>query len=804
MNTMKLFRGVAFFISILCTCRLSVSAQQIDSMMDVYRDYFPQEKVHVHFDKSYYNPGETIWFKAYLMSGTTLSGISKNFYAELVNEKGMVVQKIAAPVISASAAASFQVPSDYAGQVLHFRGYTTWMLNFDTTFIFQKQLPVLGNNVKTVQPTSNSTSLQFFPEGGDLVNDVESVLAFKANDRYGLPVKVTGFIRSAAGKKIIDFASQHDGMGIVRFTPLKGETYTAVWKDSTQKEMTAALPAHKTSGVVLSTRQSSNAVVFTVRRTADVPDDLKQLNVIAHMNQQTLYKAKVNMSAKTEVSASIPVADLPAGIVQVTVFNSKWQPVAERILFVNNNNYIFDAYFRTLSKNVTRRGKNVIEIEVPDTLLSNLSIAITDAPSTVSSPNEDNIYSRLLVTGDVKGYVHNPGYYFSSFADSVSRHLDLVMLTHGWRRFKWEDVAQRKIPQIKYAPENYLSLKGSVIGIDPAKLGNGAELNLFLELKDSSRQFFSAPLKAGKFELSNMLFYDTAKIYYQLNNKKLSAADLVLKVENGLWKGYNTVQVPEFSLAAIRPPDAILNKNKDIYNKTVTVEGERRLKAKTLQEVIVRGQKRTNVEKMDEKYAGGLFRGGDGMSFDLTTDLAAQGAISIFHYLQGRVAGLMITMGPGGPTLSWRGGSPELFLNEMRTDPQGLSSIPVSDIAYVKVLRPPFMGATGGGANGAIAVYTRKGDERQVDNFKGLNRITVPGYSPAKEFYSPDYSVADPMHELDDLRTTIYWAPFIFLDKEKKKVSITFYNNDISKELKVVIEGVNEIGQLTRVEEMIR
>jgi hypothetical protein len=162
-------------------------------------------------------------------------------------------------------------------------------------------------------------------------------------------------------------------------------------------------------------------------------------------------------------------------------------------------------------------------------------------------------------------------------------------------------------------------------------------------------------------------------------------------------------------------------------------------------------------------------------------------------------------MNGANPSLTWRGGTPSLFLNEMQTDAQQLSNIPMSDIAYVKVLRPPFMGAPGGGGSGAIAVYTRRGDERQPDNsFKGLNRITIPGYSASKEFYIPDYSQRDPMHELDDLRTTVYWAPFIFLDKEKRKVTINFYNNDISKQLRVIIEGVNEFGQLTRVEEMIQ
>ena len=798
------FSAIVILTTLLSFSRTAVSAQVIDSMMDVYRDYFPQEKVHVHFDKSYYNPGETIWFKAYLISGTTLSGISKNFYAEILNDKGVVLQRITAPVINSSAASSFAIPAAYTGQGLHFRGYTTWMLNFDTTFIFHKQIAVIGNNVKPLAAAANTSNISFFPEGGDLVSDVETLLAYKANDSYGIPVKVSGYIRSAGGKKAAEFTSQHDGMGIIRFKPEKGDTYVAVWKDSTGKENTTALPAAKNSGVVLNAKGSSNAVTYTLKRSADAPVELRQLNVMAHMHQQIVYKAKVNLTAKAEVTASIPVSELPAGIIQVSIFDNQWKPVAERIVFVNNNNYIFDAYFRTLSKNVGRRGKNVIELEIPDTLLSNLSIAITDASSHNPSAYEENIYSRLLITGDLKGYVHNPGYYFSSFADSVSRHLDLVMLTHGWRRFKWDDLAQRKTPQIKFAPEEYLSIKGSVIGVDPGKLGSAAELNIFMELKDSSRQFFSAPITAGKFVLPNVIFYDTAKLYYQLNNKKLSAADLVLKVENGLWKGYSTVQVPEFSYASLKLPDPLIAKNREIYNKTVDLEGERRLKAKTLQEVFVTSERRSNIDKMDEKYAGGLFRGSDGVAFDLTTDIAAQGAQSIFQYLQGRVAGLIINMGGGTPTLTWRGGSPALFLNEMQTDAQQLANTPVSDIAYVKVLRPPFVGAAGGGANGAIAVYTRKGDERQVENFKGLNRVTISGYTADREFYSPNYAQPEPMHELADLRTTIYWAPFVFLDREKKKMAITFYNNDISKQLRVIIEGINEAGQLTRVEEFIQ
>jgi hypothetical protein len=249
----------------------------------------------------------------------------------------------------------------------------------------------------------------------------------------------------------------------------------------------------------------------------------------------------------------------------------------------------------------------------------------------------------------------------------------------------------------------------------------------------------------------------------------------------------------------------VIATNRKIFDQNVKLEADRTKKAKLLEEVVVKARSRSAVQKTDDLYTSGLFKGGDGYSFDLSTDLSAASAMSLFNYLQGRVPGLQINNAmSSNPTLSWRGGTPDLFLNEMRSDAQGLSSISMADIAYIKVFRPPFMGATGGGSGGAIAVYTKKGGQTNNTNFVGLSRVTINGYTPYKEFYSPNYAQENPMDILDDIRTTLYWQPYIFLDKDKKKTSLTFYNNDISKKLKVVIEGVNALGKLTRVESIIQ
>lgn len=802
------FRSMLFLVLLTGLC-MQAAAQQIDSMVNIYRDNFPHEKIYVQFDKSYYTAGDKIWFKAYVMNGPFQSEISRTVFAELVNDNGAVVQQATIPVMNASAASNFEIPISYPGRSLHFRAYTKWMLNFDTGFLYEKNLPLItAASTAAVKPTANATTFQFFPEGGDLVNTLESVLAFKANDNYGMPVKVRGYIKNGTGKKITDFVTGHNGMGSMRFIPAKGETYSAVWKDSTGKENTTPLPQSKASGIVLSAIGSTGSVVYTVKRSEEGGDPFKQLIVEAHMDQQLVYRAKMKLDDNPSNSGRIPVDQLPSGVLQVTVFTASWQPLAERIIFVNNNDYVFDAQFRPLLKNLAKRGKNVIEIEVSDTSLSNLSVAVTDLTANAPLEGEDNIYSHLLLAADLKGYIHNPGYYFNSFADSVVKQLDVVMLTHGWRRFKWDELAQGKLPVIKYPVEDYITLNGTAVGVDPGKLGKDNQMNLIFQYKDSTKQFMFADVgKGGNFSLPGLVFYDTAKVYYQLNGKNRQNGSLSLSMNNDLLKGYPFLAGASTSTNfGLLPPADVIAKNKALLEQTIRQETERSKKAKVLEEVVVRARSKSAEQKLDERYTSGLFRGGDGYSFDLTSDVASNSYISLFNYLQGKVPGLQISnSGPTGATLSWRGGSPDLYLDEVRTDASAVSSISMADIAYVKVMRPPFFGSAGGGGNGAIAVYTKKGGDATGNNdFRGMSQVTITGYTPVREFYAPNYAQDNPLNDLTDLRTTIYWAPYIFLGKEKKKISLNFYNNDISKAYRVVIEGVNDAGKLTRIEEVVK
>ncbi|AEW01721.1 hypothetical protein A4D02_06870 [Niastella koreensis] len=830
MNCTRFYRSLIALALIFSGIRAGY-AQQIDSMINLYGERYPQEKIYVHFDKPAYNTGETIWFKSYLFAGIVPSPISKNFYAELLDQSGKVLQQKILPVYEGSSAGSFDLPANLPPTIV-FRAYTTWMLNFDTTFLFSKTIRILNKTVAvapaataattggakqtgtakqpaaTAAANSNPSSmvtLRFFPEGGDLVTGLESVVAVKVTDEFGLPVSAEGVVKDNSGATVANFGTVHDGMGRFTLEPQAGKTYTAEWTDEKKQTHKTSLPPAKQTGVTLQCAPTGSREAFIIRRSLDATDELKTLYLLGYFNSQVVYKARLNLTQNFMVSGSIPLEGIPTGMLQMTLFDANWKPVAERINFVNKEDYFFTTKVVPVAKSTDRRAKNTLVIDVPDTLKSNLSISVTDAGLTKSDPDADNIVSHLLLSGDLHGYIHNPYYYLTGNDDTVRSHLDLVMLTNGWRRFKWDDLAAGKLPVIKFPRENYLSLSATLTGVQPNQVPKNTQINVFLQAKDSSRQLFFLSIDStGKFQQDGLVFFDTVSVFYQFNNNKFLANKSVVNFSNGTHKSPAGVK-PDSAWRVPMPIDtSLLNRGKYFALEAERLKPELEKKVKTLEAVTVKARTKSKQQIMDEKYASGLFTGGDATTFDLTDDVSALGAMNIFTYLQGRVAGLQISTG-GQTTLQWRGATPSLFLNEMPVDVTAIENIPVTDIAYVKAFRPPFFGAMGGGAGGAIAIYTKKGGDvsSNTSNIGGLDKSKLTGYAVPKEFYSPDYSKEVTNADLPDIRPTLFWQPYLLFDKNNHKVTITFYNNDVSKRIRIILEGMNEEGQLTRVEKII-
>ncbi|ATL48124.1 hypothetical protein COR50_13665 [Chitinophaga caeni] len=789
-----------------------------DEVIIAFQNYIarnPQEKVFIHFDKDYYAPGETIWFKGYLTIQDIPDIRAKVLYVELRDPDGNVTQKQKLLVNGGVAPGSMQVPLNMKAGLYQVRAYTSWMLNGDDAFNFYRNIEIVSDDTPPAKDTGNKPgsnaaasgkhtaanlqySVQFFPEGGDMITGVKSNVAFKAVDENGYPVDVTGKVKDSNGKVVAQIITEHDGMGVFSLTPEAGITYTAeVQTASSSKQF--SLPAAKDNGIAMQVFSRADRVFYLTNLSPNA-DLTENYMIVAKFKNTIIYRAMLNAN-EGRISGFIPTKELPSGILQLTIFNKLKQPLAERLVFLQKN----DGMLMFLDVNEIKRGPremNEITLQVPDSSIGSWSVSVTDADAVKMNLQGDNIISNLLLTSEIKGYVHNPYWYFKDTTAATLHALDLVMMTNGWRRYTWKDVMAYDTNSVKKYPyEQGIEVSGTATTANGrTPLANGA-VNLIVSVpKDSFQTILSAPTDLnGKFLVPNLMFRDTASIYYQGQNNDKMGRTVRVKFDTHFFDVKAAFNSP-------KPIRALVTLNPDsLKSYLATVEQgnviNKRILDKTIQlkEFNVVEKKQQGID--EKKYVSGLFTSSNGYTFDLVTEDPI--AMNVFQYLQSRVPGLQITGDINNPSLSWRGSVPTLYLNEMQSDVSMLSTIAIQDIAMIKVFRPPFMGPGGGGAGGAIAVYTRRGDEvrSNQDNFKGLDNFKQAGFTIVKEFYHPDYSLRKPEHELGDKRLTLYWEPEIEIDRYQTG-KIRFYNNDFTKHFRVIVQGFDINGNVGYIEKV--
>ena len=798
-------------VGLLFFAPLVVPAQAIDSMLAIYKENFQQEKVHIHFDKDLYSKGEIIWGKAYILAGEGLSDYSRNFYADFYDESGLLIKHTVHPIFESSAKLQFDIPANYKGGFIRVKAYTRWMLNFDPSFIFTKDIHIQNTEVAVIKKTDPIYKLQFFPEGGSLINGISAQVGFLAVNQNGEPIDIKGAIVNSAGELMDSIASVHDGMGVFSFMPEKSEPYTCNWTDAFGGQHSTLLPTAKVNGIVVQAQLQDGKAKLVLQRPLGATQNLLSLHVVASMNQKLVYTSNINLQAKKSAAIALQTDSLPTGVLQITVFDAAWVPVAERVLFVNNNLHNFYPSVKMFTPRLSKRAKNTIDIVVEDSVLSNLSVSVTDA--NIQRDNSTSIFSNLLLQGDIKGYIPNASYYFSSNDVDVPAKLDLVMLTHGWRKYNWEEMVKGQTPTLKYPIDSdYLQIKGSLYNGSVVNNKLIPSVTLVLQSRDSSKQYFFTPIAAdGSFAQRGIIFFDTVRVFYKLNGDKkvtpTTAANFSYSLPNLSYPSqiqlYHFAKPDTTGMAYLAYMEAQAKKIKKTFDSVVV-----------LKEVVVQAKAKSVIDVLDEKYTTGLFSAKDSYAFDVSNDSHATGSINVFQYLQNLIPGMTMSLpilGANGaedansnnvPGLNWRDGTPDIFLNEMLSDAEQTMGIQMSDIAYIKVFRPPFMGSSGSGPSGAIAIYTKKPSDVKNESLKGLSNALLTGYTNYKEFYSPNYGAA-PI-KVPDVRTTLYWNPYVLTDKKTKLVKLDFYNNDITTKFRIVVEGVNAAGKITRVEKIIQ
>ena len=95
------------------------------------------------------------------------------------------------------------------------------------------------------------------------------------------------------------------------------------------------------------------------------------------------------------------------------------------------------------------REKVEIELDAKDqkgkAVAGSFSVAVIDESKVpIDETLESTIFSNILLTSDLKGYIEKPNYYFATESEAVDKALDNLMLTQGYRRFTWKEVLSGK------------------------------------------------------------------------------------------------------------------------------------------------------------------------------------------------------------------------------------------------------------------------------------------------------------------------------------------------------------------------
>ena len=424
-----------------------------------YQQYNFQEKVYVHTAKTFYLAGEIIWFKIYEVDEyfNKPLPVSNVVYVEVINADNKPVLQASIEMNGGTGNGSFAIPSSIISGNYTLRAYSSWMKNFSPDFYFEQAIAIvntLKGNAGTDQASLHSNaSVQFFPEGGNLVYGLQSTVAFKATDEYGRAAACRGIIVNRKNDTVELFQSGRFGMGHFLFLPQKGEEYKAIItaRDSTFNQ---SLPRIFDNGYVMSVNDTAGDKVKIKVQSGTLNINMG-LYLIAHSRHliKSVQFGKINEKGETEFY--INKNALGDGVSAFTIFNFQKQPVCERIYFKKPGRRFF-IQAKTDQQEYATRNKIEVTIKVADPanlpVQANMSLSVFRNDSLQPVPAED-IQTYLELTSELKGFIESPAYYFENSNAEADEAMNNLLLTQGWRRFRWEDVFKNQKPAFDYLPE---------------------------------------------------------------------------------------------------------------------------------------------------------------------------------------------------------------------------------------------------------------------------------------------------------------------------------------------------------------
>ncbi len=749
------------------------------------------EKVYLHTDRNQYAIGESIWYKAYQVYAysNTLFDNSKLLYVELVSPTSEIVMRNITQLDLGLGHGDFAL-ADSAGiapGTYQLRAYTSWMRNFDENMFFTKTLEIVDIREQAQQQdapyTATDYDVSFFPEGGNLVENVASQVAFKANYTNGDPSTLSGVVKNSKGEEVATVTTLHNGMGSFVIAPEKGQQYTATLTDTQGQEKTFTLPEAAPTGYLLSAISHKGKNVITIKTNSATLTQYggKPITLVGKTRGITYMEGSQPLTS-TSHTFILPTDGFPEGIAHLTLYDGNMKPHSERLVFVEKPNNI-NLALKTDKTAYQPREKTTLTFTANQSdgqpVVGSFSMSVADtAATTGSTTNFTNICSYFLMESDIKGQVYQPGYYFDTNNKDRLVALDLLLLTQGWRDFLWKTTPQHP-DTVLYPVEKEIKISGRLRKLLANSPLPNTSVNMILNHKGEMLMTETKTDEDGRFVFDGVMLKGSASMMLSTQNTKgKNKGHLILdSLYDSSPKATYTADTSSYSGSAFQ---------KNQLKKHIAYQVPLGINDKLLDEIVVRGSKVS-----DENLPGGnSIYGRPDFSYEVTDK--SPRFTSIFTLLQFSVPGLITS----GNSISFAGkGTPVILLDGGQVDAEVLSSINPEDVSRIETLKNSAAGAIFGsqGGNGVLSIFTKTGttNKRKIV-FHSINK-QIQGYYDARVFYSPNYDESAEQNEKKDIRNTLYWHPYIQPDNTGS-ATVSYFNSDVNTTVEVSVEGITDKG----------
>ena len=818
----------------------------------------PQEKVYLHFDNMGYFENETLWFKAYVTRTDNghPSDLSKVLYVELLNPSGDIVKTCKYPVDSLGVShGDIKLDSLLTSGYYEVRAYTRYMTNWGTNAVFSRVFPVFKKPAKegdysdlTIRTmlyyardpnnrvsddslyqkaiddgiyTSDllkTISVKFYPEGGDLIAGKKCRVAMLAVDDNGHPHEGEGFVMNERGDVLASVKTDTLGRGVFELVPDTGKL-TFQMRNLRKSERRGVqyfeLPQAKKEGCTLSVDAVSEQMLATLQCSDGICGNLLGYVI---MHNGNIFRCDT-LTAAPIIEIELDRQAMPEGVNQMTVFDSRGAIMAERLFFLCPKPDKGDSIRVTA---ITQRLKpcGKVEMELQTKPNANLSFSAMDA-KTMTNGKQGNMKTWMLLSSEVRGYIHNVDYYFEADDKEHRQNADLLMLTQGWRRYDWRLMSEkytfRKAQPIEdqfylYGKLNTYRKRNPVSNVHLyAILYNekGQSLIGNARTDDEGRYAFKLPFITDEWK---MCIYTTRDGKKKGMEKKEKLKTYYVGIDRQFSPEARYLTPEEREILHPLKPNAFVKKlgeelgeedefipitEKDHVLQNVTVKAKRRYFTNDdwrFKNEAYGRQYATLYYDIDKELDDILDRG-ESPPFLLEFLARKNPLFDYYNKNKGEESdGGIFDIGRGGgdvSTISRYDGRGIEWIFDNHDRPL-LNAKPPSDYYMYEVKSMYIVPDDPRVPDNRVRIYIYRHTKFSTESNKGLRRTYFQGFNQASTFKTEDYSVIPPMA---DFRRTIWWQPDITTDAEGK-AKVEFFNNSTCEEMYISVEGMTQDGKI--------